>query len=195
MSAAGTAGPGRLRRTLDGLYGAGLAGACLAMVAIAVLVLAQVAGRIVDRAALALGRDPLGLAVPSLAEIGGFLFVGAACLALPATLRAAGHVRVTLALGRIPPGPARALTGLVLALGAGLAGFATWHSAAQALDSLAFASTSFGIVRVPLWIPQGVMTLGLGLLLVALLDELVTLLAGGTPAFRRAETARGAAHG
>jgi TRAP-type C4-dicarboxylate transport system permease small subunit len=195
MTQGPTPARGPLRRALDGLYGAGLSGACLSMVAIAVLVLAQVMGRIIDRAALALGRDPLGLAVPSLAEIGGFLFVATACLALPATLRAAGHVRVTLALGALAPGAARVLTGVVLVLATGLASFAAWHSAVQAMDSLTFASTSFGIVRVPLWIPQGVMTLGLGLFVVALVDELVTLIKGGTPAFRAAEAARGPGHG
>jgi hypothetical protein len=45
-------------------------------------------------------------------------------------------------------------------------------------------------VRVPLWIPQGVMTLGLILFAVALADELVAALRGATPAFREAEAAR-----
>ena len=50
--------------------------------------------------------DAIGLQVPSLAEIGGFLFVAAAFLALPATLRAAGHVRVTMLAKALPEGAA-----------------------------------------------------------------------------------------
>jgi len=179
-----------MRRVLNGLYGAALLGACLAMVAIAVLVLVQVLGRIIDRGALLAGREPIGIAVPSLAEIGGFLFVAAASLALAATLRAAGHVRVTLLLRLGGPGLERGLTLVVLVLAVGLAGFATWHAGAQALDSYQFNSLSYGMIRVPLWIPQGVMTLGFGIFWIALVDETVTALRGHAPAFRRAEESR-----
>lgn len=180
-----------MRRTLDALYAAGLWAACLAMAAIAALVLAQVGGRVLDRALAAAGAAPVGFAVPSLAEIGGFLFVASAFLALPATLRAGVHVRVTLLTGAVRGQAGRALTGLVLAVAAGLAGFAAWNAGAQAWDSLAFGSVSYGVVAVPLWIPQGAMTLGLALLLVAVLDELWTLAHGRPAAFAAAEAARG----
>ena len=179
-----------MRRVLDQLYGAALVASALALVTIAVLVFVQVAGRVLDRVLVAGGGAALGLQVPSLAEIGGFLFVGAAFLALPATLRSAGHVRVTMVAQALPEGPARAVTALVLAAALALAVFAAWHSGVQVADSWAFASVSFGIVRVPLWIPQGVMTLGLGLFAVALADELAAALTGRTPAFRAAEAAR-----
>jgi TRAP-type C4-dicarboxylate transport system permease small subunit len=87
-----------MRKALDALYAGALVGACLAMVAIAALVFLQVGGRVVDRMLTWFGASRIGFAVPSLTEIGGFLFVAAVFLALPATLRAAGHVRVTLAL-------------------------------------------------------------------------------------------------
>jgi TRAP-type C4-dicarboxylate transport system permease small subunit len=184
-----------MRRLLDGVYGAGLVGACLCMLAIAGLVAVQVGGRILDRGLIWAGGAPLGLQVPSLAEIGGFLFVAAAFLALPSTLRAGGHVRVTL-LARLVAGPiARGLSALVLGAALGLAVFATWHLGAQALDSFQFNSLSFGRVRVPLWIPQAVMTAGMGLMALALADELVTVLRGGLPAYRLAEAERGTAEG
>lgn len=179
-----------MRRMLDLIYSSALVASAGALVAIAVLVFAQIAGRILDRFLLAMGREVVGFQVPSLAEIGGFLFVGAAFLALPATLRAAGHVRVTMLAQALPGAAARAVTIVVLAVGLGLAIFAAWHSGVQAQDSWAFNSVSFGMVRVPLWIPQGVMTLGLILFAVALADELVAALRGATPAFRDAEAAR-----
>jgi len=179
-----------MRRFFDTLYTGALIAACASMVAIAVLVLVQVLGRIIDRTALMLGREPWGISVPSLAEFGGFLFVAAACLALPATLRAGGHVRVTLALGLMGPRMGRVFTGLVLLAALALGGFAAWHSGEQMLDSWRFNTVSFGMVRVPLWIPQATMTAGFVLLLVALTDELLTLLRGGTPAFRRSEEGR-----
>lgn len=179
-----------MRRFFDTLYNGALIAACTSMVAIAVLVLVQVLGRVIDRLAIWLGQAPPGINVPSLSEFGGFLFVAAACLALPATLRAGGHVRVTLALGLMGPRLGRVFTALVLLAALALGGFAAWHSAAQALDSWQFNTTSFGMVPVPLWIPQTGMTAGFVLLVVALIDELVVLLRGGTPAFRRSEEAR-----
>ncbi|MFO8127510.1 MAG: TRAP transporter small permease subunit [Yoonia sp.] len=160
------------------------------MIAIAVLVFLQIIGRIIDRALILSGAEPLGLAIPSLSDFGGFLFVAAATLALPATLRAAGHVRVTLALALLGPRLGAVLTVAVLAVALALAGFAAWHSGVQMWDSVSFNTVSFGMVRVPLWIPQGVMTLGFALLALAVLDELLTALRGATPAFRLAEGKR-----
>ena len=83
----------------------------------------------------------------------------------------------------LPKRIARPLEVLVLILAAGLCVFATWSSVLQAWDSWAFNAVSFGMVRVPLWLPQGAMSLGLILLCVALLDGLVTVLRGATPAY------------
>jgi len=179
-----------LRQVLDRIYALSLGAACLAMIAIAVLVFLQILGRIIDRVLNLSGAEPLGLAIPSLSDFGGFLFVAAATLALPATLRAAGHVRVTLALALFGPRLGAVLTVAVLAIALGLASFAAWHSAVQMWDSLSFNTVSFGMVKVPLWIPQAVMTLGFGLLALAVLDELLTALRGQTPSFRLAEAKR-----
>ncbi|TRW98228.1 TRAP transporter small permease [Paracoccus sp. M683] len=176
-----------MRAALDRAYAAGLWLACLCLVAIAVLVLVQVAGRLIDRLAMAMGAAPLQIAVPSLAEIGGFLLVAASCLALAGTLQQGGHVRVTMITGALPAAAGRIVTLLAIATAAGLAIWASWHSGLQALDSWQFNSLSFGIVKIPLWLPQGAMTSGLGLLAVALVDAFVTLLSGGVPGFLAAE--------
>lgn len=179
-----------LRRFLDAIYATALAAACLAMVAIAVLVLTQILLRVFDRALTLIGSTPMGLTIPSLSDFGGFLFVASATLALPATLRAGGHVRVSLLLNRGGPRVQRALGVAVLLIAIGLAGFATWHAGAQALDSWRFNSVSFGMVRVPLVWPQTIMTLGFGLLLLALLDELASALSGKPTSYERAEAER-----
>lgn len=181
-----------MRRFLDGLYSAALFGACAAMALIASLVLIQVLGRMIDRVAVWLGFGRIGLMVPSLAEIGGFLFVASAFLALPATLRAAGHIRVTLALRFLGPVADRIATGLVLLAGLGLALFATRAVAVQTLASFDRGSVSYGLIAIPLWIPQAVMTAGLAILALALLDEFVQVLRGRDPAFRAVERNRAA---
>ncbi len=184
-----------MRSLLDRLYAAALILSALALVMIAVLVFLQVGGRVLDRVLVGAGGSALGFAIPSLAEIGGFLFVGASFLALPATLRSAGHVRVTLLSRALPDSLARGLTVIVLIGALALAVFATWHSALQVADSLQFDSVSFGMIPIPLAWPQGVMTLGLGIFALAILDELVCALTGQDPAFLTAEAARGIEEG
>ena len=178
-----------MRRALDTLYGAAMVGACLSMIAIAVLVFIQVAGRVIDRGLVLLGLPRWGIAIPSLAEIGGFLFVAGATLALGYTLRAAGHVRVTLLLRLVGPAANRFLTVLVLALAAGLAIFATWNIGLRTLDAQAMGRVSYGLIRIPLWIPQAVMTTGFAVFCIAILDELWAALRGA-PAFRAEEMRR-----
>ena len=180
-----------MRSFLDWLYRAGLALAALAFAAIALLVLVQVLGRLIDRAARLIGAPPPGITVPSLAEIGAFLFVGAVFLGLAGTLRAGGHVRVTL-LTRVLPRAANRVLGLaVTTAAAALAAFATWSSAMQMLDSWAYDSVSYGMIPIPLWLPQGVMTLGLVLFFVALAEACWDFATGRTPAHVTAETERG----
>ncbi len=179
-----------MRRFIDRVHDGALALAAAAFAAIAVLVLVQIAGRLIDRAARALDMTPPGLTIPSLAEIGGFLFVSAVFLGLAGTLRAGGHVRVTLLTGALPPGPARWLGALVAAGATALAAFATWSSLLQTLDSYAFGAVSFGMVKVPLWWPQGAMTLGLGLFGLTLAQATLQLVMGQQPDFDAAETKR-----
>ncbi|PVA09555.1 hypothetical protein DC366_12710 [Pelagivirga sediminicola] len=177
-----------MRRFINRVHDGALALAAAFFAAIAVLVLVQIAGRLIDRAARALDMAPPGLTIPSLAEIGGFLFISAVFLGMAGTLRAGGHVRVTLLIGAMPPGPARWLGALVAAGGTALAAFATWSSLLQTWDSYAFGTVSFGMVKVPLWWPQGAMTLGLGLLALALVQATWQLIMGHQPDFDLAET-------
>jgi TRAP-type C4-dicarboxylate transport system permease small subunit len=179
-----------MRRALDRLYAAafGVAAACFA--AIAVLVLLQILGRLTDRALTALGAEALGLAIPSLAEIGAFLFVSAVFLGMAGTLRAGGHVRVTIATQRLPAGAGRALSGLVIAAALALGVWATWHSLGMVRDSIRFGDVSYGMIPIPLALPQGIMCLGLAVFCVALADEGWSVIRGRAPAFREAERAK-----
>ena len=49
---------------------------------------------------------------------------------------------------------------------------------------------SQGLVSVPLWVPQGGMALGLAIMSIALLDDLVAVLARGTPSYLVAEQSK-----
>ena len=51
-------------------------------------------------------------------------------------------------------------------------------------ESWRYDEMSIGLLVVPIWIPQLSFALGAALLLVAVLDELVTVLRGGKPAYQ-----------
>ncbi len=162
---------------LDRLYlAAGIAaGACIA--AICLLVAAQIALNGLGRAFP--GTVPT--TIPSYADFAGYLLAGATFLALAHTLRAGGHVRVTLVTGRLPRRMAVAADAAVLLLGLALAGLLTWYMGALTAESLHYGDMSVGIVPIPLALPQSVATAGLALLCVALVHTLVELAARREP--------------
>jgi len=177
-----------MRRALDRLYDIALWVAALTFLLIAVLVLAQIVGRLVGRAGQMFGLPGLGWTIPSLAEFGAFLFASAVFLGLAGTLQAGSHVRVKLLTRSLPDAAARWLSVAVCAAAAGLAGFATWSSALQVLDSLTFNSVSYGTIPIPLALPQAAMTAGLALFCLALIDAGLTRARGDIPAHEAAET-------
>ncbi|KZM47453.1 TRAP transporter small permease [Labrenzia sp. OB1] len=172
-----------MRIALNALYRASTILAACCLVIIASMVVLQVLGRLLDGVLGLAGMDPIGLLVPSLAEIAGFLLVGASFLALAGTLRNSDHIRVNILLQAVPSPVAHLLNIWAVAVALGLAGFFTWHAGGLAHDSYTYGEVSFGIVPIPLVIPQTVMTAGLLVFSVALLDDLITALTGRAPSF------------
>ena len=96
-----------MRRALDTLYrlSGGLAAVFLA--AICGIVIAQVSANIIDTVSLAVLGEPVGLVVSSYAEFTGFFLVAASFLAMANTLHAGSHIRVSLLIRGLGPGPRR----------------------------------------------------------------------------------------
>jgi TRAP-type C4-dicarboxylate transport system permease small subunit len=178
-----------MRRALDNLYSAALWASALCLVAIALLVGAQLAGRLVDGTLALLHLPRTDFVVLSLNEICGYLLAGASFLALAGTLKAGAHIRVTMVLQALGEGARRPAE--ICAFGVALAGAAymSWQLGRFAWVSFLFDEVSPGVVRVPLCYPQALMALGAALLAVALADELVIIARGGRPTFRQAEDA------
>lgn len=172
-----------MRKALNSLYQASTALAACCLVVIASLVVFQVLGRLFDGARKLLGMEPLGMQVPSLAEIAGFLLVGASFLALAGTFRNGDHIRVSILLQALPSALARFLNVWAIAVACALAGYFTWHAGWLAFDSYSYNETSYGIIPIPLVYPQIIMTLGLLVFSISLFDDLVQILAAGQPSF------------
>lgn len=176
-----------MRALLDWVYRLASAGAALCLCLIAGLVLTQVAGRLIDGLLRALGLPIAGITVPSLNEIAGFLFVAATFLALASTLRRGDHIRVSMLINALPAGARRWLEALVLAAGFALAAYAAWHAVLLVADSIQFGAVSFGVVPIPLAIPQAALAVGLVVFAIALADEFVRVLASGVPTYQAHE--------
>ncbi|UXX84285.1 TRAP transporter small permease [Roseovarius pelagicus] len=170
-----------MRSSLDFIYKAAGALAAFFILAIVVLVFAQVCLNLADKVSAAITGHAIGLTIPSYSDFTGFFLAASTFLALAYCLRAGGHIRVTLVLGRLSKGAQRAFEMLVTAIALMMSAYATWYMALLVAESLEYGDRSSGMVSVPIWIPQLPVALGLGILTLALADELLSL-ARGAPA-------------
>ena len=167
-----------MRRFLDRLYLAAAAAAAVCLALIAVVMLLQA------------GMREAGLLFRGADDIVSWLCAASAFLALGYTFRHGDLVRVSLLIDRLPPRLRHRAE--VACLGAALivVGYTTWAAASFVLESWKFGELAQGLIQIPIWIPQTSLVLGALILEVAVLDELVVVLRGGTPSYRRAEQER-----
>jgi TRAP-type C4-dicarboxylate transport system permease small subunit len=170
-----------VRRFLDRLYdGAGAIGALCVFLIFVLMILAGV------------GRQ-MNWRVSGINDVVAWLCAAAAFFAMAHAFRHGDFVRVTLLLEHVPRRVRRGLDLLCLAIALVSVGYLTWWATAFTWESYEFAEMATGLVVIPIWIPQSTFVLGCWLLLLAMLDELVTVLRGGTPSYQRAVEERHAA--
>ena len=126
-----------MRRLLDGLFDGAAALAALCMVALLVMVVLSVTGRL------------LHFYLPGTDAYAGYLMAGAGFLALAHTLKRGEHIRVTLLVSALS-GPAKHLLDLwALGASAALAGLMAVYSARLVWQSRAFNDISTGNDATP----------------------------------------------
>ena len=178
-----------MRRTLEFIYAGALWASAACLVAIALLVGAQLAGRLIDGALALVHLPRTDFVVLSLAEICGYLLAAASFLALAGTLKAGVHIRVTIVLQALSEEARRLAEICAFGVACAVSGYMAWQLAKFAWVSFLFKEVSTGVVRVPLCYPQAVMALGAAILTMALADEMVIVGRSGRPTFRQAEDA------
>lgn len=126
-----------------------------------------------------------------LEELSGYAIAGAVLWGQAAALRTGAHVRVDI-LYSLYPRSARVLLDvleiLLMAILAGALSFLSWRTA---IDSMEAEILSIGMLRVPLYLPQGVVAVGL----TALFIEAVVLLVSSLLALPRNLRQKSAATG
>jgi TRAP-type C4-dicarboxylate transport system permease small subunit len=153
-----------MRSFLDGLYAAARIAACLSMVSILMLVVAQLASRL------------FGFVAPGVDEYAGYTLVATIFLALGPALKAGAHIRVLLLVQALPPRLAWFCELGSLAVGLGLSAYFAYWSGYAVVESYQFNEVGQGMVKTPLWIPQLSMAVGLAILVIAFIDNFLIAL-------------------
>lgn len=162
-----------MRRALDGVYAASAVLAAFFMVLMTALVVLQIGARLV------------GSQIPSADDFARLSMAASAFLGLAFALRTGAHIRVTLLLEKAPAGLQRALEIACLVLATAVSAWFAWSTGAMAYDSWRFVEYTIGQVPLPKWIPIAGMTLGVALVAIGFLEDLVDVLSGRTPSYKR----------
>jgi TRAP-type C4-dicarboxylate transport system permease small subunit len=119
----------------------------------------------------------------------------AACtfLALAHTFRHGDLVRVGVFLDRLPQRARWHAELLALGISTLFVAYILWAVTRFVYDSYAFNEVAQGLIRVPIWIPQLSLVIGIAIFFVALLDEMATVLRKQKPSYQVAEEQRAAA--
>ncbi len=158
-----------IRRSLDGLYVVSAGLAALSLLGIFLVMMAQVALR------------EMGISFPGADDISAYLCVATTFFALAHTFKRGELIRVGLLIEKLGPAARRGMELLVLILAAIGCAYALYWFIDDVLFSYEIDDVAQGALAVPLWIPKLAMPLGAAILLVAVLDELVTVLGGARP--------------
>ena len=150
-----------------------LSGLCI--VAITLLLLAQIVGRL------------FGFIVPSAEDFAGFALAAATFFGLAYTFHEGGHIRVTLLIQRLNQGPRKVQEAFVLTLGLILSAFVAYACCYMVYESYIYEEVSYGYIPIPLWIPQLSVALGSIALALAVLDAWLSAIRGQSPHYIRHE--------
>jgi len=154
-------------------------------------VLLQVLFNALDGAIQVVGGTPLGLNLPSYAEISGFLLASTTFLALAGTFLADGHIRVNLFVDLLPAGARKGTEIFCLTVSTGITATLCWGLLQLLYSSLKFGDTSYGLLPIPLWIPQSFLCLGVIVFLACLVRALVIAISAESAHFSVAEVGEG----
>ncbi|MCL4768528.1 MAG: TRAP transporter small permease [Hyphomicrobiaceae bacterium] len=150
-----------MRVVLRGIYTGGAVLACVFLASIAVLVVLQVATRM------------LGIHIRGLLDYATYAMVASVFLGIAHTLSLDAHIRVRLLLDVLP---ARARSGaeiICLLIGSSIMVYFSYYAAVLTYESWQFNFRAMGSAATPLWIPQLGMTVGAALGALAFVDALV----------------------
>jgi len=133
---------------------------------------------------LSAGR-PLGINLPAGDDLVAWCMAAMSFLGLAHTFRSGEMIRVGLLIDRLSGRTRHRVEVTALVIGCGFIAFFACYAVLMTFDSWQFGDRAQGVLPVPLWIPQLGYAGGLVILLIAFVDELVHVLAGGDPRYEK----------
>lgn len=170
-----------LTRGLNAIYRLAGALAGVFLVAICVIVTAQIIAR------------QFGSIIPSADQFAGFCLAATSFLGLAYSFRSGSHIRVTLFVQALSGTWSRLMLILALAVAAAISGLLAYHTIFMVVQNAARGEVTSGLVAVPLWLPQMGMAIGVTLFAIAIIEDLVNAILRRPTVFNQNEAARIAA--
>ncbi|HSH88635.1 MAG TPA: TRAP transporter small permease [Ramlibacter sp.] len=162
-----------MRRLLDALFEWTGRLAALFILAIFLLMIFASVGRLA------------GWRVGGVNDIVAWSCAAASFFAMAHAFKHGDFVRVTLLLDKVNAGTRRVLEIISLAIAAVAVTYLAWWAARFTYESWQFKEMAGGLVVIPIWVPQLSFVIGSFLFVLAVLDELVIVVRGGTPTYVR----------
>ena len=162
-----------MRRALDASFARAGHLAALCVLAIFVLMIAGSVGRIAQ------------WRVGWINDVVSWLCAASAFLAMAHAFKHGDFVRVTLLLERLSPRVRYVFEAGSLCIAALAIGYLAFWAARSTWESWKFNDIATNMVAIPMWIPQLSFVLGAALFLLAVLDELASVLRGAKPTYVR----------
>ena len=162
-----------MRTMLDKLYhGCGVAAAfCVFMIAFSVVT------EVIVRS--------FGASLPGVIEVATFALVGASFLSLADTFRHNIHIRISVLTQHLPPKARRYAELGSLAVAAVTAVWLAYWGIDMVWEAFQYGDKSNGLLAIPLWIPQGMMTGGIILLAASVIEEFINVWRGRETSYQK----------
>lgn len=162
-----------IRSGLDTLYKFSGVLAALCLIAILLLIVAQMVARWI------------GDVFPGAPNYAGYFMAAASFLAFASALNRGSHIRVSILLNAVPVRIKYFLEVWCFGLGVVIIGYFTYYAYWFTFWSWKFKEVSQAQDASPLWIPQSVMVIGGAILFIALLDNFLHVLFTGSHRMQR----------
>ncbi len=165
-----------LTRSLDAIYKAAGVLAGIFLVAICVIVVAQIVAR------------QLETIIPSADQFAGYCLAATSFLGLAYSFRSGSHIRVTLFTQALSGLAARFFVIIALAVAAVICSLLAWETLKMVSQNATRGEVTSGLVPIPLWLPQLGMAIGTTLFAIAIVEDLASAVMGRPTAFEQSES-------
>ena len=144
------------------------------IILILAVVIGQVFLNIVDAISGMVAGQAIRLLIPSYADLSGFFLAAGTFFGMAYTFRTDGHIRVNLVISRLPKNLKRVTELICLGTALCVAILICNEAFRLAYDSWIYGDSSYGLIAIPIWLPQSSFVLGTAAFAIAITDALVT---------------------